>query len=76
MKVPHESILVLSVMFPQIISTPESFIAKVAGDDDPFKMVCFNVIFYGTAHPFLSTYFAKISFAICTWIVVSAFFHH
>ena len=50
--------LVLSLMLPKTISRPESFIAEVAGDDDSFKMVCFNVIFYGTFHAFLSTHFA------------------
>ena len=43
------------------MSRPESFIAEVAGDDDSFKMVCFNVIFYVTAFIFLFTYFALIS---------------
>ena len=51
----------LSLMLPQTISGPESFIAEVAGDDDSFKVVCFNVVFYVTAHVFLSTHFAAIS---------------
>ena len=51
----------LSLMFPKTISRPESFIAEVAGDDDSFKMVCFNVIFYVLAPPFLSTNFAQMS---------------
>ena len=36
-------------------------IAEVAGDDDSFQVVCFNVIFYVAAHPFLSTHVAPIS---------------
>ena len=51
----------LSLMFPKTISRPESFIAEVAGDDDSFKMVCFNVVFYVPAMAFLSTNFASIS---------------
>ena len=42
-------------------SIPESFITEVAGDDNSFEMVCFNVIFDGTAHAFLSTNFAPMS---------------
>ena len=53
--------LVLSLMLPQTISRPGSFTADIAGDDDSFKVVCFDVIFYATAHPFLSTYFANES---------------
>ena len=48
-------------MLSKTRSGPESFVAKVAGDDNSFEMVCFNVIFYGTAHAFLSTNFAPIS---------------
>ena len=48
-------------MVPQSFSGPECFIAEVAGDDDSFKMVCFNVIFYVLAPPFLSTNFAQMS---------------
>ena len=43
------------------ISGPESFVTEVAGDDNPLKMVCFNVIFYVAAHVFLSTNFAPMS---------------
>ena len=57
----------LSLMFPKTISRPESFIAEVAGDDDSFKMVCFNVIFYCVAHPLLSTNFANMGFLISVW---------
>ena len=31
---------------PKTISGPESFVTEVAGDDDSFEVVCFNVIFY------------------------------
>ena len=49
-------------MEPKTISGPESFVAKVAGDDDSFKVVCFNVIFYVTAmFVLLSTHFANIT---------------
>ena len=48
-------------MWPERISGPESFIAEVAGDDDSFQVVCFNVIFYVPAMAFLSTHFANIS---------------
>ena len=51
-------ILVLSLVWPKRISRPESFITEVAGDDDSFKVVSFNVIFYSTAPAFLSTNFA------------------
>ena len=57
----YQIVLMLSLMWPERISGPESFIAEVAGDDDSLNMVCFNVIFYGAAHPFLSTYFASMS---------------
>ena len=47
---------------PKTISGPESFVAEVAGDDDSFKVVCFNVIFYVTTmFVLLSTHFAPIS---------------
>ena len=75
-------VLVLSRMLPETfvgpktISRPESFVTEVAGDDDSFEVVCFNVIFYGTASAFLSTHFATMSFAISTWSFVLAFLHH
>ena len=56
----------LSLMFPKTISRPESFIAEVAGDDDSFKMVCFNVIFYVWGLAFLSTNFAPMSKPLST----------
>ena len=46
---------------PQTDSRSESFFAKVAGQDNSLQMICLNVIFYGAAHPFLSTYFASMS---------------
>ena len=48
-------------MVPQTVSGPECFIAEVAGDNNSFEVVCFNVIFYVPAHAFLSTNFAQIS---------------
>ena len=45
----------------KIRSGPESFVAEVAGDDDSFEVVCFNVIFYDTAMAFFSTNFAAVS---------------
>ena len=54
-------ILVLSLMKSLTISRPECFVAEVAGDDNSFEVVCFNVIFEGTAHTFLSTNFAPMS---------------
>ena len=52
-------LVVLSLMLSQTISGPECFVAEVAGDDDSFKMVCFNVIFYVPAMAFLSTNLAQ-----------------
>ena len=48
-------------MLSKTRSGPESFVAEVAGNDDSFEMVCFNVIFYVAAHAFFSTHFAPIS---------------
>ena len=48
-------------MLSKTRSGPESFVAEVAGDDNSFEMVCFNVIFYVPAIAFLSTRFAPIS---------------
>ena len=38
-------------------------------------MVCFNVIFYGAAHPFLSTHFALMSSLLSIGVIVLAFLH-
>ena len=46
---------------PKTISRPESFVTEVAGDDDSFEMVCFNVIFYVCVFALFSTHFAPIS---------------
>ena len=59
---------------PKTISGPESFVAEVAGDDDSFKMVCFNVIFYVWALTFLSTNFALISSSVGNFVL--DFLHH
>ena len=61
-------------MVPQTWSGPEFFIAEVAGDDDSFKMVCFNVIFYSNALAFLSTNFALIGSSVGNFVL--DFFHH
>ena len=64
---------------PKTIPRPESFVTEVAGDDDSFEMVCFNVIFYVGASAFLSTDFAPMS--SCKFIgsighFVLALLHH
>ena len=46
---------------PKTISRPESFITEVAGDDNSFEMVCFNVISYVSDIALFSTHFANIS---------------
>ena len=75
-------VLVLSRMLPETfvgpktISRPESFVTEVAGDDDSFKVVCFNVIFYDIAPAFLSTDFAPISKLTSTGNSVFTFLHH
>ena len=72
----YQIVLVLSLMWPERISGPESFIAEVAGDDDSLNMVCFDVIFYGRAHAFLSTDLAPIGKLVSTRVLVLAFLHH
>ena len=75
-----DKIFVLSpVMLPKRISGPESFVAEVAGDDDSFKMVCFNVIFYLSTMAFFSAYFAPMSsykYIGSIGNFVLAFLHH
>ena len=61
---------------PKTISGPESFVAKVAGDDDSFKVVCFNVIFYGFGLTFLPTNCAQFSKLKSIGNFVLASFHH
>ena len=65
-----------SVVESQSISRPERFLAEVAGDDNSFDVICLNVIFYGTSHPFLSTDFALISFPLSIGIAIFTFLHH
>ena len=60
---------------PKTISRPESFVTEVAGDDDSFEMVCFNVIFYVIAFAFFSTHFASISKPTISNSIL-ALFHH
>ena len=69
-------LLVFSFMLLVTIWRPECLIAEIAGDDDSFKVVCFNVIFYRTTLAFLSTNFTHIGFFIPVRQVVSAFLHH
>ena len=73
--VPINFILVLSLMLSQTISGPKCFVAEVAGDDNSFEMVCFNVIFYDVAHAFFSANFAPISKPTIGNFVL-AFLHH
>ena len=68
-------VLVLSLMWSERISGPESLPTEVAGNDDPFKMVGFDVIFYGTAHPLFSTDFAPMSQMASICIFVFALLH-
>ena len=74
-------VLVLSRMLPETfvgpktISRPESFVTEVAGDDDSFEVVCFDVIFYVIALAFLSTHFAEISISSPLRNFVLAFIH-
>ena len=72
----NQYFLVLSLVLPKTISRPESFIAEVAGDDDSFKMVCFNVIFYVCARAFLSTNFASQCKLTSTGNSVFTLLHH
>ena len=75
-------VLVLSRMLPETfvgpktISRPESFVTEVAGDDDSFEVVCFDVIFYGFGLAFLSTNLAPISKLKSIGSFVLALFHH
>ena len=67
----------LSLMFPKTISRPECFIAEIAGNNDSFEMVCFNVIFYVLALALFSTQFAPISKPIISiGNSVLTLFHH
>ena len=61
---------------PKTISRPESFVTEVAGDDDSFEVVCFNVIFYVFALTFLSTNLAHFSKLPSIGNSVLAIFHH
>ena len=63
-------------MGPKTISGPESFVTEVAGDDDSFEVVCFNVIFYAMVLAFLSTDFAHISKISSIGNFVLASLHH
>ena len=51
-------VLVLSHVFSKPMSGPESFVAEVAGDDNSFEMVCFDVISYVSDMALFSTHFA------------------
>ena len=71
-----KKLTLLVFMLPQIVNRPESFIAEIAGDDDSFKVVCFNVVFYGIAHAFFSTHFASVGFLVPIRQTILAFLHH
>ena len=62
--------------FSETISKTESFITEVAGDDNSFDVVCFNVIFYVSAMALFSTHFANISKLMSIGSSVLAFLHH
>ena len=71
--------MISGFVMSQVLSGFECFIAEVAGDDDSFQMICFNVIFYSTASAFLSTHFAPVSQSILIGSVgtfVLTFLHH
>ena len=61
---------------PKTIFRPESFITEVAGDDNSFEMVCFNVISNVSAMALFSTYFANISKLMSIGTSVLTFLHH
>ena len=61
---------------PKTISRPESFITEVAGDDNSFEMVCFNVISNVSAMALFSTYFANIRKLMSIGTSVLTFLHH
>ena len=71
-----ESLMIYVPMQLKSMSRPGNFFAKVAGKGHSFQMVCFNVFLYSTAHPFLSTHFANVSFSKPICIVVFTFLHH
>ena len=50
--------------------------AEVAGNDDSFEMIGFNVLFDVSALAFLSTHFANISKLKSIGDFVLAFLHH
>ena len=72
----NQFVYVLSHMRPQRISRPESFVAEVAGDDNSFKVICFNVIFYVRTMAFLSTDFANKGWLTPIANFVLTFLHH
>ena len=61
---------------PKTIFRPESFITEVAGDDNSFEMVCFNVISNVSAMALFSTYFANIRKLMSIGTSVLTFLHH
>ena len=75
-KTLNQLIMIGSLMELQSISRPEGFFAEVAGDNNSFNMIRFNVIFYGTSHPLLSTNFATMGQVIGVCIFIFTFLHH
>ena len=57
------------------ISIPEGFLTLIAGKNNSFQVVCFDVILYHVALAFLSTYFANVSFLKSVGKIVLAFPH-
>ena len=69
-------LMVSLLVATQTYSTPEGFLALIAGKNNSCQMSCFNVVLYGTAHAFLSTYFAYISLTEAIGIIVLTLLHH
>ena len=69
-------LVMVSCVHCEGMSVSESFVTEVAGDDDSFKVVCFNVIFYGFRLTFLPTNRALFSKLKSIGNFVLASFHH
>ena len=64
------------MVFPQSMPCPQSFITEVAGDDNSFEMVCFNVISNVSAMALFYTPFANIRKLMSIGTSVLTFLHH
>ena len=67
--------MIFSCVLSLRMSGPECLVTEVAGENDSFKMVAFNVIFYGIALPLLSTNFASVSLLASICSLVFALLH-